>query len=365
MRFSIAARIATAIVSCSLLAACGGGGSSPAPVQTLPPVGGGQGPVARSIVRSDAQAILTVGKLLGDDGYSVGGPPLGAMAVARHVLARKRVQAVQCQPGGFSGVGSVSTDQSTDAQGNTTQTYRDYYDANCAQLERVSTLVFPPGPILASSGSITGSTTEYDHSGAVIGYATVQSSWTPTSVTVQTADSSTVGGAVVGRSGVTCTSPSSTSTTQTCGTAAFQTVAGTTTGLTATLTETFTQTGQTSGNVNAQASATTYAGSGLSLVQPSSGTNWGLSGGNVMDTLSGSGSAVFNGSAVASGNYSVSDTTAGVAASGSFTGSGPLTVTLTQSGVTLATITIDVLGNGTITYADNSHETVAGFVIFG
>lgn len=361
----MAARIATAILSCSLLAACGGGGSSPAPVQTVPPGGGGPGTASRAVVRSDAEAILTVGKLLGNDGYSVGGPPLGAMAVVRHVQSRKRVQAVQCQSASGTGVGSVSFDETTDAQGSTTQNYRDYYDTNCTQPERVATLTFPPGATFSSSGSVTGSTTEYDHSGAVIGYATVQSSWTPTSMTAQTADSSTVGGAVVGRSGVTCTSPSTSSNTQTCGTASFQTVAGTTTGLTATLTETFTSTGQTSGNVSAQFNATTYSGSGLSLVAPSSGTNWGLSGGTPMDTLSGSGSASFNGSIVTSGNYSITDSTAGISASGSFTSAGPLTVTLTQGGTAVATFTVDALGNGTVTYADNSHETVAGFVIFG
>jgi hypothetical protein len=111
--------------------------------------------------------------------------------------------------------------------------------------------------------------------------------------------------------------------------------------------------------------ATTYSGSALALVPPSSGTGWGLSGGTQMDSLSGTGTATLSGSLVTSGSYNITDTTAGITASGSFAGSGPLTITLTQNGATLATITVDADGNGTITYADSTRETVAGFVIFG
>lgn len=366
-----AARMAAVILSCSLFAACGGGGgggtvaTAPVPTASPGPISTPSAGASRSVVRSDAETILTAGKLLGDDGYFVGGPPLGAMSVVRHVASRRRTQAVQCSSGGSSGVGSVSFSESTDAQGNTTQTYDDYYDASCQQIERMATLVYPPGASLGSSGSITGTTTEYDKSAAVTGYATVQSSWTPTSVTAQTADAKTVGGAVVGRSGVTCTASSTTSTTQTCGTASFATVGGATNGLVASLVETFTSTGQTTGTVSAQMTATTYAGSALALVPPSSGTAWGLSGGTQLDLLTGSGNATFNGSLVIAASYVVGDTTTGINASGAYSGSGTLTIALTQTGSTLATITIDVDGNGTITFADGTKETVAGFVIFG
>lgn len=365
MQISGAGRIATAIFSCSLLAACGGGGgggSSPAPVQT--PVGPNGGAASRAVVISDADAILTAGKLLGGDGYAGGGPPLGAMAVVRRVRSGRQTQAA-CQSGGSSGVGSRMVTSSTDSQNRMTQTYSDYYDANCAQVERVATLTYPPGQQLSSSGSITGTTTEYDRTGAVIGFANVQSSWDQNSVTATTADSLTVNGPVVGRSGATCVLTSAS--TQSCGTALFSTVAGITTGLTASLTETFTSTGQFTGNVSAQFTGTTYSGAGSSftLVPPASGTAWGLSGGAVMDSLSGTANATLNGSLVTAGTYSVTDSTAHVSASGSYSGSGPLTITLTQSGTALATITIDVDGNGTITYADTTKQNVAGFVIFG
>ncbi len=353
--------MATAIFSCSLLVACGGGGSSPVvtPTPMTTPNGG-----AASFVRSDAQTVLTVAKLLGSDGYYPGGAPLGAMSVARTIRSRKPLAVANCSPGGTSGIGSFSFDESTDAQGNDTQNYRDYYDASCAQPERVATLVFPAGTSVGSaSASITGSTTEYAHSGAVIGYAALQISWTANSVTVRSADASSVGGPVVGQSGVTCNATSGTAVT--CGTASFQTVAGTTTGLTATVTQTLTPIPQGgAGTVSTQLSATTYSGSALALVAPSSGTAWSLSGGTQLDTLTGSGSAAFSGSVVTSGNYSVSDSTQNVTAAGSFNNAGPLTVTLAQGGATVATVVIDVDGNGTVTYPGNTTQNVAGYVIF-
>jgi len=362
MQIRPVARYASALLSCAFLAACGGGGggSTPTPITTPGP---GSNLPTRSVVRSDAQAILTAGKVLGTGGYAAGGPPLAAMAVARHIeSARRSPQAVQCSSGGISGVGSVSFSSSTDAQGNQTQVYGDYYDANCQQAERIATLVFPPGSSL-SSGSITGTTTEYDRTATVIGYATFQSSYTPTTLTLQTADAKTVGGAVVGHSGATCIA-SSNSPTETCGLASFATVGGTTTGLTESITETFTSTGQITGTIAAQLAATTFTGAGLTLVPPSSGTAWGLSGGTQLDSTTGTGNATVNGSITTSATYSFNDATAGITASGSISGTS-LTVTLVQGSTTLATVTIDADGNGSVTYADSSKETVAGFTIFG
>ncbi|HEY0615388.1 MAG TPA: hypothetical protein VGC96_12130 [Candidatus Elarobacter sp.] len=356
--------MATAIFSCALLAACGGGGGGSSPVTGPTPTPPG-GAAPRAVVRSDAQTGLTVAKLLGADNYFPGGQPLGAMSIARRLLGRKRIEAVNCSPGGTSGIGSFSFDETTDAQGNDTQNYRDYYDANCAQPERVATLVFPNGTNVGSaSGSITGSTTEYARNGgAVSGYATLQISWTSTTVTVVAADAPSVGGAVAGRSGVTCVQ-TGTGTYQ-CGTASFQSVAGTTTGLVATINETLSGSGNGSGNVNATLSATTYSGSGLTLVPPASGTGWGLSGGAVLDAITGNGSASFSGSTVTTGNYSFADSTQSISASGSFSNAGPLTVTLTQGGSNVATFTIDADGNGSVTYADATQNAVAGYVIFG
>ena len=244
--------------------------------------------------------------------------------------------------------------------GNTTQTYGDYYDSNCQQTERIATLVFPAGS--GATGSVTGTTTEYDRTGAVTVYATVQATYDRTSVTVQTADARTVGGPIVGRSGATCVATSNTA--ATCSIASFATVAGVTSGATETVSESFTVAGSSTA-VSAQLTGTTYTGSGLALVPPGSGsTTWGLTGGTQLDSITGTGNATYNGSIVTSASYSITDTTANISASGGISGSS-LTLTLTQAGATIATVTIDADGNGSITYSDNTREVVAGFTIVG
>jgi hypothetical protein len=176
-----------------------------------------------------------------------------------------------------------------------------------------------------------------------------------------------VGGPIVGRSGATCKNTSATA--ETCGLASFAAVAGTTTGLTETVSESF-ATSQNGFNstVTAQIGATTYTGSGLSLVPPASGgTAWGLSGGTLLHSITGSNNSSYQGSFVSSATYSANDSTAGITASGTLTNPGQvLTITLSQGGSTVATIVVDADGNGTITYAsDNNKENVAGFTIFG
>ena len=97
---------------------------------------------SQSVIRSDAQAMLSAGKVLGSGGYSAGSAPLGAMSVARHIRSRRFAQAANCNS--IGSLGSNTVTDSTDQQGNETQTYTDFYDANCQQKERVAVLVYPP-----------------------------------------------------------------------------------------------------------------------------------------------------------------------------------------------------------------------------
>ena len=218
----------TALLTCSLLAACGGGGGGgtgggSGTVPTPTPTSGAVNP--RAVIRSDAQGILAAGKVLSGGGYNAGGSPLGAMAVVRRVRARRGTLA-SCNS--LGSLGSNTVTDTTDAQGNDTQTYTDFYDSNCQQVERVAVLVYPKGSSI-SGGNVNGTTTEYDHSAAVTGYSTWQSTFNSSTMTVQTQDAKTVGGAIVGRSGATCTYTGTS--TETCGQASFATVGGTTTGL--------------------------------------------------------------------------------------------------------------------------------------
>jgi hypothetical protein len=356
-------RLMTALLTSALLAACGGGGGGgtgggsgavPTPTPTSAPVN------ARAVIRSDGQGILAAGKVLSGGGYNAGGAPLGAMGTIRRIRARRGTLAA-CNS--LGSLGSNTVTDTTDAQGNDTQTYTDYYDSNCQQIERVAVLVYPKGSSI-SGGSVNGTTTEYDHSAAVTGYSTWQSTFNSSTMTVQTQDAKTVGGAIVGRSGATCTYTGTN--TETCGQASFATVGGTTTGLTESINESFAASGQNYA-ATAQLSATTYSGSGLTLVPPSSGTAWSLSGGTQLDSITGSGNSTYNGSFIISGSYSITDTTAGITASGTVAGATQsLTITLQQGGSTVATIVVDADGNGTITYAsDGTKENVAGFTIFG
>jgi hypothetical protein len=168
------------------------------------------------------------------------------------------------------------------------------------------------------------------------------------------------------RSGATCIAPSQTAANETCGLALYSTVAGTTYGIAESVAENFTTTNNGfNSTATANVTATTYTGSGLTLVAPGAGsTTWGLTGGTQLDSLAGTGTATYNGSFVTSASYAISDTTASITASGTITGTS-LTVTLTQAGSTVATLVIDADGNGSVTYADSTKETVAGYTIFG
>ena len=298
MQMFSARRIATALLACSLLAACGsggGGGGTTAPPPTTAPTptsGPSTGPIAgtpRSTIRATSQAVLAAGKVLGQGGYAASGQPLGAMGIVRLVRSKGRApQATPCSP---NANGSANFSSSTDAQGNVHDLYSDYYDQSCTQLERAATIVSPPGSTFPN-GSITGDTTEYDRNHIVTGYATFSSTYTSTTMTVQTAFSKTVGGAVVGHSGATCIAPSQTAANETCDLALYSTVAGTTYGIAESVAESFTTTNNGfNSTANANVTATTYTGAGLALVAPSAGsTTWGLSGGSQLDSITGTGS---------------------------------------------------------------------------
>jgi hypothetical protein len=266
------------------------------------------------------------------------------MAVVRHVQSRRSTQAVQCPSGGSSGVGSVSFGSSTDAQWNATQTYSDYYDASCAQIERVATLTYPSG----SSNAATGTTSDYSHGGAIIGFATMQTSWTSTSVTVTTAGSATVNGGVIGRSGgaVLDRRRHPDRSHRIAERVIHRDRADDRNG----------QRAVHRNDLQRQLARARSAavGHGLGAERRHRDGLAQRQRHGDRQRLTGTG-----------GTYSVTDSTANVTASGSYTGSALLTLTLKQGGTTLARFTIDVDGNGTITYADNTTQNVAGFTIFG
>jgi hypothetical protein len=198
----------------------------------------------------------------------------------------------------------------------------------------------------------------------VIGYATNQQTYNQNLLTVYMSDAKTVGGTQVGQSGASCVPAPPSSNTTRCNLASFMTAGGETTGLLETVTETY----NSSSKVwSAQISATTYAGSGLSLVQPlSGGSTWGIQGGAQIDALSGSGTAAYNNSFASQLDYTTTSNPGGYSATAHLVAAGAtLTITVSKNGATVATAVVDGDGNGTVTYAaDNSTDTVAGFTIF-
>jgi hypothetical protein len=324
------------------------------------------GPIAgtpRSTIRATSQAILAAGKVLGQGGYSGGNQPIGAMGIVRLTRSTRAPRATSCSP---NPSGSTNLSSSTDAQGFVHHLYSDFYDQNCTQLERAATTV-SSSPSTSSNGIVTGDTTEYDRNHAVTGYATFFSTYTDTTMGVRTAFSKTVSGPVVGTSEVSCLKRSPAAADETCGLALISTVAGTTFGIVESVADTFTSTNNGfNSTANATVTATTYTGAGLEFVQPPAfgGTNWNLTGGTQLDSVAGTGTASYSGSFVTSASYTINDSTASIASSGAVGGTS-LTFTLTQAGSTVATIAIDADGNGSVTYADLTKETVAGYTIFG
>jgi hypothetical protein len=313
---------------------------------------------AKATQRAQMQALLTVSKVLDTGGYYPGYTTLGPMGRGRRTQSAQPVRAT-CSPGGANGDGSASYSSSSDAQGSH-DVYSDFYSPNCANLERITTLN-QPSSNTSSQGVSSGYTTQYNRAGAVIGYATNQQTFNQNLLTVVMSDAKTVGGAQVGQSGASCVPTSATAVR--CNLASFMTAGGETTGLLETVTETF------AGNTwTAQISATaTYAGSGLSLVQPSAGgSTWGIQGGTQNDALTGSGTAQYNGSFASQLDYTTTSNPGGYSATAHLVAAhATLTITVSKNSATVATAVVDGDGNGTVTYAaDSSTDTVAGFTIF-
>ena len=309
--------------------------------------------------RAQVQALLTVSKVLDTGGYYPGWVTLGPMDRGRRTQSVRSTRSTACNPGGANGDGSTYATTMSDAQGQH-DVYSDFYSPNCVNPERVTTLNLPPSNTM-NQGTSAGYTTEYNRAGAVIGYATNQQTYTTNLLTVSMSDAKTVGGAQVGRSGASCV-PTSSSVVR-CNLASFMTAGGETTGLLETVTETY----NSNSAWSAQISATTYASSGLSLVQPSAGgSTWGIQGGTQIDALSGSGTAAYNGSFATQLDYTTTSNPGGFSGTAHFVAAGAtLTITVSKNGATVATAVVDGDGNGTVTYAaDNSTDIVAGFTIF-
>ena len=342
---------ATASVSILLgsivLAGCSSG--SNATVTHNPPLSTFGG---KSTARSAVQSAILIADT--STGIAVTGGPAPA-AMGRRVLDVMRGRRISAATGACTN--GQKTSQVNNADGSATITTDLYYDALCATLEEEQVLnVITPG---SSVTSANGTVTTFDHAAAVTSYhtITITASNTASVQTVNYNDSAalTVGGTAIAAVGATCTGAAN-SPTMTCSAAMYGTTANATFGQ-AIATSGTAGTGGANNSVTANIA---YYGSGITGITQSAGS-WTVTGASAFNSGSGTYTYTSTG-ASGNGNLSLTDSlytytvTAKLAATG-------LTVTIVRIGDPIATATIDTAGNGLITYADGSTDTVWGEVI--
>ena len=346
-----------AVLSISLgLAACGGGGSSsPAPV-TPPPL---QPTAPKSTVRATMQTALYAFESA--NGGTVGGTTV--FGLVRRVQAirhgRRPMSAAPVCNNGRASAGPVNNPDGS-------QTYTDYlyYDAACAHLEEMDVMTIAQTSLSAFTAVAT--ITTYDPSGNVTGYTAsniaVNTSGGQDTITVTGTQAKNATAPWFAKLGLTCAGPA-TGTSIHCGLAAVDSVNGSQTGTAVNETQTFATSGPTSTTIVTMTASAYGAPSGLDIAQGAVPV-WNVTGAPALDTVTGSTTITFNGSAIATGSLSLSDAATGISVVATATSS-KVTFTLSQNGTQLATASIDGLGNGTVSYGDGTGEQIANWTIGG
>ena len=116
--------------------------------------------------------------------------------------------------------------------------------------------------------------------------------------------------------------------------------------------------------VTSTATVSAYeAASGLDLQQGALPA-WNVIGAAPIATVSGTVTHSSTNSVVTGGSIAITDVTDGITVAGTFS-STSITITATGRGATVATVTVDLAGNGTITYADGTTATITAWTIAG
>ncbi len=342
---------ATACVSILLgpiaLAGCSSGSNST--VVHNPPLSTFGG---KSTARSAVQSAILVANT--SNGIAVSGGPAPA-AMGRRVLDVMRGRRISAATGACTN--GTKTSQVSNSDGSATITTDLYYDALCAALEeeQVLNVVTPGNPVTSANGTVT----TYDRSAAVTSYHTITITATNTAslqtVNYNDAAATTVGSAAIAAVGASCTGAAN-SPTMTCTAAMYGTTANATFGQ-AIATSGTTGTGGANNSVTVNIA---YYGSGITGITQSNGS-WTVTGASAFNAGSGTYSYSSTGSS-GNGTLSLTDSLYTYTVTGTLTATG-LTVTIVRIGDPIATATIDKAGNGLITYADGSTDTVWGEVI--
>jgi hypothetical protein len=347
------------------LAACGGGGGgTPLQPGNIPGQGGTTTTQSfgKSQTRSEAQTAMTA------YAQAAGQSATGALSTVRRIMdvraGRRTLAAPVCSVGTLN---SFSTVTVTNANGSTTETDTTYYDLACATPETITVTNVPVIAPGASTATVTGNTTTFDRSGNVTGFTAITATVISTSSALTITLTEKVGpnqtAAAVAQIGVTCSAPTATPSTVTCG--AADVLASATGSSGSTLATTQTSTAATGINLTSTTtesfSASLFSGTTLGIAQ-GTGTIWNVTGASPFSTVTGNISVTSNGSFPASGTLSLTDTVSNVTVSGTVAATG-ITLTIKQGATILATVVTDANGNGTITYADGTTETITDYTI--
>ena len=355
VRVSTTAVVAAFLIGSLALAGCTGGSNmsvSPNPASTA------------SGDRATARSLTQAAVLAADISSGIGstGGPMALVRLVRDVSRGRRLPATGTATGACTNGGAAygfdyhywtERSQVTNSDGSVSVTTDLFYDPTCVMLESETIL-----KVLTSSGpsSATGTITDYDKSGNVLGYVTLTMSLLTASnavITLQESAATTVTGPAIAQLGETCTGPYSPENTGSCSVAHVGTSSGTTTAETMIVTNS----GQISAvNVDEAVAIGLYLGNGLSLTQPST-TTWSVSGASLFNT--GGGDVFlrpFGGSLTLKDVLYSYTTTEGISPSG-------FSVTTVHGSTPIATASIDAAGVGTLNYADGTSEPIAaGFV---
>jgi len=327
---------------------------------------------AREVVQTAILAAQT------SNGLAISGGPTPASIVRMvlaHVHGRRALAA-----GNATGACSNGVKQSVTINGGQTITTTDlYYEATCVTLENEEVITF--GPAGTSSTPGTGTLTTYDKGGNVTSFHNLTITYTPPASSASTAtetvdvrdDGSTTKPAsgasqsIIASWGANCTGVPNAQT-MTCYVAHNGTATSTLTGGTASTAtntgEAFTETitGSTGGgNATNSIVETFYIGS-LSISEISG--IWSVTGAAGFNSSTGSFGFTKAGT-TGTGTFTMTDVLYNYQVTGTLASTG-LTVTIvegTTNPVSIGTATVDAGGNGTISYADGSSETIWGSMV--
>ncbi len=314
----------------------------------------------KSTARSSVQTAILVANT--SNGLAFPGGPTPA-AIGRRVLDVMAAHGRRISAATGACTNSSKTSQVNNADGTATVTTDLYYDPLCATLEEEQVLIVakPGDPETSAAGTMT----TYDRAGAVTSYhiltitasAVAATSTTPASQSVvyNDAASATVKGTVIAAVGASCTGAPN-SPTMNCSIAMYGTAAPATFGQTVATAAT----AGTGGANTGETVSVNFFGSGITGVALS-GTAWTVTGPSAFNVGTGTYSYASTGT-TGNGTFSLTDTLYTYTVTAKLTATG-LAVTIVRNTDPIATAAVDAAGNGLITYADGSTDTIAGGVI--